>query len=339
MYPAPPAAPRVQFLTALSGDRDIEKSGSTLLRTLFGGPWPEFAPLRRPYGVAAHDGRLYVCDTQRRDIFVFDFRHDTFAHWPHPGVELEKPVAIRVRDSGGIDICDTGRREVLCFTGDGELTRTIGLQTLKSSGGSPSPTEFHPVGVADGPNGGLAILNAVESRVELVGSDGGYLGFWSSLGSQPGQLYRPRAMAQSGSGHLLISDPMNRRVLVLDTAGRAVAPIGEPGDQPGYIADPRGLTVDDQGVIYLTDVALQRVQMFGMDGRYLMSFGHTDDGTHMPSPAGICVDRSCLAYFDELVSPGFEAEYLIFVSNQVGPDKILVYAFGQGPAPITASSR
>jgi hypothetical protein len=309
-----------------------------LLRTLFGGPSPELTPLRRPYGLAAHDARLYVCDTQRRDVFVFDFEHDTFAQWSHSGVELQKPIAIRVRESGGIDICDTGRREVLCFTREGELVQAIGLAALQG-GGSQPPEEFVPVGVADGPNGGLAILNAAESRVELVGVDGEFVGSWSSLGSGPGQLYRPRAMTQAHSNHLLISDPMNRRVLMLDSAGKPAGHVGEPGDQPGYVADPRGLAVDDEGVIYLTDVALQRVQLFGSDGRFLMSFGQTDDGTHMPSPAGICVDRSCLPYFRALVAPGFEAEQLIFVSNQVGPDKILVYAFGRGPAPMTASSR
>ncbi len=120
---------------------------------------------------------------------------------------------------------------------------------------------------------------------------------------------------------------------------RAVEPIGQPGDQPGDIADPRGLTVDDQRVIYLPAVALRRVQMFVMDGRYLKSSGHADDGTQIPSPAGIGVDRLCLPYFDALVPPGFEAEYLTFVSNQVGPEKILLNAFGQCPAPITASSR
>jgi hypothetical protein len=336
MYPAPPAVAHVQFLTALSGERNVERDAPIWFRKLVGAPQAESTPLQKPYGLAARDGRLYVCDTNRRDIFVFDFAAGTFLHWPHPGTELNKPVAIRVTPTGEIDVCDAGSNLVLRFSHDGRLIKSIGLQILNSAPNTAPPMAFHPVGIGDGPDGTAAILNGATHRIDLVDfATGRYVGAWGSPGSKEGQLYRPNGMAQSSTGDLFVGDPMNRRVMVFDSAGKARPAIGEPGDQPGYIAHPRGLAVSSDGVLFLGDVALQSVQMFDVQGNYLMSFGQTADGSAMPAPAGICTDRSCLPYFRHLIAPDFAAEYLIFVSNQVGPDKILVYAFGQAtPASL-----
>jgi len=36
--------------------------------------------------------------------------------------------------------------------------------------------------------------------------------------------------------------------------------------------------------------------------------------------------------FRKYIAPNFEAEYLILVTNQLGPNKVSIYAFGKGPA-------
>ncbi len=36
--------------------------------------------------------------------------------------------------------------------------------------------------------------------------------------------------------------------------------------------------------------------------------------------------------FEPFIARDFEAEYLLFVVNQFGRNKVAVYAFGQGPA-------
>ncbi|HEY3243859.1 MAG TPA: hypothetical protein VGM03_10960 [Phycisphaerae bacterium] len=338
MYPAAPATPRVQFLTALSGERDLARDAPTWFRKLVGAPQAESTPLQKPYGLAAHAGRLYVCDTNRRDIFVFDFAAGTFSQWNHPGTALNKPVALRIGPDGGLDVCDAGSNQVLRFARDGRLIATLGWKEPAPEQAASGSASFHPVGIADGPDGCLAVLNGAAHRIELLDPTSGQSrGSWGSLGSREGQLYRPNGMAQARSGELLVSDPLNRRVMVFDVTGKPQKPIGEPGDQPGYIAHPRGLTVSDAGVVFLGDVALQMVQMFDLQGQYLMSFGQLPEGSAVLSPAGICVDRSCLPYFQRFIAPDFDAEYLIFVANQVGPDKILVYAFGHATTDSQAS--
>jgi len=42
-------------------------------------------------------------------------------------------------------------------------------------------------------------------------------------------------------------------------------------------------------------------------------------------PAKVTVDYEHLKYFQKYVDPGFHLKYLIFVTNQYGPDKINIY--------------
>jgi hypothetical protein len=44
-------------------------------------------------------------------------------------------------------------------------------------------------------------------------------------------------------------------------------------------------------------------------------------------PADVTIDYGNLGYFSQYVDSSFNLEYLIFVTNQYGPDKVNVYGF------------
>src|SRR3990172_10764660 len=60
--PSPPQPARLQFLTSLAGARDIEPQKSAFEKFVTGQQDSE-KRLDKPYGVAIHDGKIYVCDT------------------------------------------------------------------------------------------------------------------------------------------------------------------------------------------------------------------------------------------------------------------------------------
>ncbi len=69
--------------------------------------------------------------------------------------------------------------------------------------------------------------------------------------------------------------------------------------------------------------------MFNQQGNVLMAFGNfTGAPGFLLLPASIAVDKSCMKYFAKYVDPRFEAEYLLFVTSQVGDARLGVYAFG-----------
>ena len=82
---------------------------------------------------------------------------------------------------------------------------------------------------------------------------------------------------------------------------------------------------------YAVDSAFEIVQIFDIEtGKPLMpfgKFGSINGGTWLP--AGVHIDYDNLAYFSQYIDPRFRAKYLIYVTNQSGPFKINIYAFGE----------
>ena len=333
-YPPPPHAARVQYLRSFRGGSDFRTTGGSFWRHLFGGSAESRGELIKPYGLAAADGRLFVCDTARGGVFVFDFAAGTFQRWDRADDAMSTPVAVRLTDNGQVQVCDVGRDAVVTLDSAGRLVGSVELNTLRETTPDvPLPEAFRPVALADGPDGAAAVLNAAAHRVELIDLGAGrQVGSWAAPGSGLGKLYYPAAMTRAADGSLLISDRMNRRVVAFGPDGSPAGAFGEAGDQPGYIAQPRGVAIDEHDTVYLVDAQLQAVQLFDRDGEFLMGFGYANSsGPSLSLPAGICLDRSCLPYFADLIRPDFEAEYLIFVSDQLGPHRVHVYAFGHGP--------
>ena len=78
--------------------------------------------------------------------------------------------------------------------------------------------------------------------------------------------------------------------------------------------------------IYVVDAMYELVEMFNSKGQFLMHFGgHYQGPGYMYMPANITIDYNNLQYFEKYVDSRFKLKYLIFVTNQFGPDKITVY--------------
>ena len=76
----------------------------------------------------------------------------------------------------------------------------------------------------------------------------------------------------------------------------------------------------------MVDAGFENVQIFNKDRKLLMYFGGSYKGPgDMWLPAKIIIDYDNLEYFQKYVDPGFTLKYLIFVTNQYGPDKVNVY--------------
>ncbi len=73
-FPPPPELPRIQYLNSFRGRKDIEHQ--TAFNRFVVGEKPN-VQLDKPYGIAIHKGRLYVCDTNRT-VQVFDLERQTF---------------------------------------------------------------------------------------------------------------------------------------------------------------------------------------------------------------------------------------------------------------------
>lgn len=72
-YPPPPEPPRFFFERTIRSSFDVKEiTGADKLKIFATGSLGTATGMGKPYGIAARKGRIYVTDTVKRGILVFD---------------------------------------------------------------------------------------------------------------------------------------------------------------------------------------------------------------------------------------------------------------------------
>lgn len=327
-WPAFPAEPRVQFLRTFRGSVDLEESrGGALESIVFGSEDERQALINKPYGVAMRDGRVYVCDIRGDAVVVLDLvTKQTRLVGTGGSQRLSQPVGVAVADDGELFVADNARGVVVVFDQKERYSRVVGLQGMK-----PASLALHGerLYVADMT---AQVIQVFDRR------SGAHVGQIGAVGDGDGQFRLPLGVATDVQGNVYVSDMMRCRVQKFSPEGVFLAGVGAVGDQPGCFVRPKHIAVDREGVVYVVDAAFQNVQMFDSELRLLMYFGAAGPfNGALDLPAGICVAEGNLGAFEGLAHPGFEPRRLVLVTNQFGPNKVQVYAFGGIRSGYTAA--
>ncbi len=344
-YPPLPERPRIQFLRTLSSSEDIEpprRSGFAAF--LLGEEDPEEKKVRmvvRAYGVALWEDKLYVCDPGGGKVVIFDFKQKKFRTFGHKEDEdrPRRPINISIGPNGQKYITDTGVGWVYVYDRNDRLVRTIK---------GPDSTIKGPDNTIKGPVR-MKACDAVANKGELfVGclanhcifvfdpTSGRLVRQFGRGGPGPAQLAWPTNIAFGPRGRLFVCDTLAARVQVFDRQGKFVQQIGSLGLAIGKMIRPKGIAVDRAGRLYVADAATDSVQIYNSEGRLLLMLGKSGKGPgDMILPTKVVISYDGIELFSKNAAPKFKVEYLIFVTNQMGPNKINVYGFGnyQGVVP------
>jgi len=318
-YPAPPNQPKLQFLTKFSSVLDVSAGKSGFRDFVFGGEENESPLVTKPYGLAIHDGAVFVVDTRGNGWGVFDIAKKK-SRMVQPGGNgaLRKPINITIDAEGNRYVTDTGREQVLVYGANDKFLRAFGV-----SG------EFRPVDIAV-IGDELYITDVKHHRVVVLSkSTGEILREFGEAGSEPGQLFQPTNLAVGEDDTIYVSDTGNFRIQQFRTNGELVREIGQIGTSPGNFARPKGIALDRDRNIYVVDAAFSNVQILDSLGLALMFFGQSGgERDNINLPTVVKIDYDNVSYFQQYAAPGFEIEYLVAVASQFGPNKVSVYGFG-----------
>jgi sugar lactone lactonase YvrE len=303
LWPTPPELPRFAYETSLRSLADLQvKTEESRLRQLVSGIRPpDSNVLEKPSTVAARDGRVFVADSVRHSVVVFDVpRRKVFQFGLRPPAALSKPTAIALDHRGRVYVSDATLRKVFVYDSLGLHQLTIG-----------APAELHrPTGVAVNADGSRVYVidradnDSERQRVVVYGADGKLLDEIGRRGRGEGEFNMPVQAVVSADGNLHVLDAGNFRVQTFDGQGRHLRSFGQAGAGLGQFARPRALACDDEGRLYVSDGAFGNVQVFTERGELLLAIGR---GGRRDLPgrygviAGVAVDNSGRLYvFDQL---------------------------------------
>ncbi|MBW2245093.1 MAG: hypothetical protein JRH01_24195 [Deltaproteobacteria bacterium] len=317
-YPLPPQRPRVQYLTRYVGATDLEGRPSALMRFLVGDVTSE-RKMRKPASVAAHDGVIYVADPGWETVLVLNLREGYFDGLKDRGEgKLQVPVAITIDEQGNKFVADTGRNQVVQFNPQNEFVRGYGNPaTLIPSGVAVDKQHLY---ITDRREHQVLVLDRrTKKQLRVIGE----------FGPREGQFNIPTSLSVDERGHLFVTDVGNFRIQEFDADGNHVKTFGFLGDGPGTLARPKGTAVDREHHLFTVDAAFENVQIWDVsNAQVLLAFGGTGIGPGgMYLPASVHVNYEIAPYFEKYVAPGFTLEYVIFVANNYGPNRLAVYGF------------
>ena len=316
LYPPPPDTTRIQYLASFSNERDVGGGGRSFLNIVTGSG-DQGKPIFKPFGITTTRGKAYVCDMRSGAVDVIDLEAKTLDYFRPGGFgALQQPMGCSVDpETGYLYVADRGRNQVVVFDaasayvtsfGEGEENRVLDVAA-----------RYGRVFVADGGASRVRVFEQntwqeIESIPPAGAADSAALAYPVGVYAERDKVY----VNDFGS--------WTSRAYSLD--GELLLKVGTLGDMPGTLFRPKHLAVDRDGLIYIVDAAFENVQIFNERREMLMEFGgpyRAPGGMILPS--GITVDYDNTAFFEEFVADGLRLEYLIWVTNQFGPELVSVY--------------
>jgi DNA-binding beta-propeller fold protein YncE len=233
------AKEKYKFLSRLDTDRD---------------------PLISPQCVAVDaQDNIYVTDSDAGKIFVFEpggkFQRAIGSLKYGEGL-FKRPTGIAVDSAAQrIYVSDTFRNQIFLMDMKGSVLKRIG-KAGSGDGEFNFPTELRLYGDS------LAVVDAMNFRVQVLDKNGEFQYAIGKIGDQMGAMFRPKAVSFDSEGHLYVVDGLYSAVQVFNREGQLLYYFGQLGNAPGAFQLPTGLRIDEQDRIYVVDSFNRRVQVF-----------------------------------------------------------------------------
>ena len=329
-FPPLPEMPRLQFLKSFSGPDDLgaAKAGG-FQRFVLGEP-ETGQGISKPYGLAIHDGKLYVCDVGRRTVEVLDLRNRTFGYMTKDR-RLMNPVNIYITPDGTKYVADPTAGGVFLFD------RNDALQGILGKGLGIAPIDVVVRGrrcyVSDFSSNRIVVFDIDTQReITRIGEEGAAQAQGSTPELPPGQILLISDLTIDQRGDVYVTDKAAARITQFDRSGKLRRVIGRWGSNIDEFIRPKGIAIDRDQRIWVVDAASEVAKIYDEQARLLLFFGLPGNRPGMMNlPAKIVVDYDNVEYFEQYAVNGAKIEFLVLVSNQYGSNKVSVYGFGQFP--------
>ena len=226
--------------------------------------------------------RVYCFNrTPDHPVVVFDRDGNYLSSW---GAGLFAfPHTIRVDENDNLWIVDRDHGQMMLFTADGKLRRTIGTRGQRSDTGV-DPKDFSsaayrnvthgggpfnlPTDIALTPSGEMFVTDGYgNARVHKFAADGTYQFSWGEPGTAPSQFNLPHGVWIDRHGRVLVCDRENDRVQIFDQAGKYLE------SWPTTLIGPAVFYVDADDIVYVPEHNGGLVSVLTLEGERLAQWG------------------------------------------------------------------
>jgi len=271
---------------------DIEQAGATRLVL----PTDVEVSGSRVYIVDSGNHRIIVLDTDGKPLL-------TFGRQGSGKGEMQRPVGLGIGSKGQIFVADSGNNRIQIFSAQGQSVGLIDLRSgdkpvrpidvavdpetgnlyvtgnnnhmlmvygqdgkkiMEWGGNGASKGMFrYPATVAVAKESRIAVVDVLNTRVQLFQSDGRFLVSIGNWGVLPGQLFRPKGIAIDETGLFYVSDSYMNLIQVFSDSGEFLYVLKHRGTRAEMVT-PAGIAVSHSH-LYVAEMLRHRVSVFQLD--------------------------------------------------------------------------
>jgi len=222
----------------------------------FGEKGNDNGQMNYPVGIfVATNKRVYVADSGNHRIQIFSAGGDYLSSFKiESNNKPRRPIdVIRHSRTGNIFITSSNH-DLLVYSPKGEFLHKWG-------GNGTNQGEFrYPATISELKDGRIAVVDVLNSRVQVFDVDGNVSMVVGEWGVLPGQLIRPKGVAIDTKGNFYISDSYMNLVQSFSEIGQFVSVLGKKG-QPYKMVTPVGMTIDNNK-LYIVEMRKHKVSVY-----------------------------------------------------------------------------
>jgi DNA-binding beta-propeller fold protein YncE len=298
VWPLPPEKPRVKYLMSLANNIDVEppKKKGWLQKLINEDEVPNVIGMQQPAGIAVDSKeRIYVADTLKGIVFVFDPQNKTLALLgTQSSGRLVSPFGIAIDSQDNVYVSDVRLKQVNVYDSAWNVkavVHQIGNLEL-----------VNPVGLAlDEVRKRLFIVDSQAHHVVVADLDHPGQGTsFGKRGEDAADFNFPVYAAVDKAGQVYVSSTLGFSVKVFDKDFRFVRTLGRHGDIGGMFDRPKGVALDSEGHLYVVDASFSTFQIFNPDGGLLLFVGaFGQDPGFFEVPSAIFIDKKDRIYVSD----------------------------------------
>jgi DNA-binding beta-propeller fold protein YncE len=221
--------------------------------------------LSRPGDLALDSaGFLYEVDAANRRIQKFTRAGEFITTWGDFGEEageFRAPSGVAVDSAGNVFVTDSQLHRIQKFSKNAADPLKYDHVWSRGSEGSGAEQFLAPSGVAVDSTGKIYVTDSNNRRVQILSTDGAFLGFWGTTGSTISQFAVPGAIAIDAVDRLYVGFDEFSGIQKYTTAGQFLGRWGRAREDDVSMAI-RGIAVDSDGGVYVSEDNFAEVQKY-----------------------------------------------------------------------------
>lgn len=310
-WPPLPDEPKIEWIGAYSSAGDFRLP--TMFNMITGEGSDELVIARPLTAVGDGNGKVYVTDTEKVTVFVFDFTKQSVSTLGDSALSgiVKKVNGIALDGSGYVYVSDSVDQKIYVIDPvSDKLIKTLDISKHVKSIGKIAIDKL---------GGRIIVADFVGHQVAVTDLEGKHLFSFGKPGTGDGEFNFPVAVAIEPGGGIVVADARNARIQRFTSDGKFVNKFGKRGDAGGDFSVIKGVAVDSEGHIYITDGKEHRVTIYSTKGEFLLTFG--GPFTQMPGesvaaggflvPQGITIDQNDRIYVADQLNGRFQVfQYL-----------------------------